>query len=136
MGRETYIDYRLWRDGTMIDINDSLTPFPDGVSIRIPDKSIEYWKGGELHREDGPSLIERNGDQYWNINGIHHRDNGPATVRVDGDRFWFKNGKGHREDGPAIIRGDGTLEWKLFGQKLTEEQWIKRMTNEQKGRTL
>ena len=48
---------------------------------------------GELHRDDGPALISKNGDQYWFQHGKRHRDDGPAIEWLDGDKFWYSNDK-------------------------------------------
>ena len=40
------------------------------------------WKNskGQLHREDGPAIIEPDGDKHWYIKGQLHREDGPAWV--------------------------------------------------------
>lgn len=55
--------------------------------------ACEYFKNGQLHRDDGPAVIYPNGDQYWWKEGKIHRDDGPATVWSDGTLEWWKEGK-------------------------------------------
>ena len=51
----------------------------------------EYYKGGGLHREDGPAKIYyyRNGnimaEEYYK-DGVRHRDNGPVAI------YYYKSG--------------------------------------------
>ena len=71
---------------------------------------------GRLHRDDDkPSLIFRNGKQ-WFQNGRLHRVNRPAAVYDNGTKHWFQDGKHHRIDGPAAIYHNGKKEWFLFGK--------------------
>lgn len=58
---------------------------------------------GQLHRDDGPAVIEEKGDQHWFVNGEHHREGAPATVYANGSVAWYKNGFLHKEDGPAVV---------------------------------
>jgi hypothetical protein len=57
------------------------------------------------------TTIDDNGTKYWHKNGQLHREDGPAVVEPDGTEWWYRNGQLHREDGPAIIRSDGTEYW-------------------------
>ena len=96
-----------------------------------------WFKGGELHRENGPAVIykscrhliwckydkiHRDGDlpavidsdyQSWFKEGIAHRDGDmPAIVYADGSQEWYKEGKNHRDgDLPAVVYADGSQEW-------------------------
>ena len=75
-----------------------------------------YWfKGGKLHREDGPALEWPDGTKFWFINGQNHRENGPAIEWANGDKRWYFNGNLHREDGPAIESSNGTRMWYFNG---------------------
>lgn len=78
-----------------------------------------YWYiNGELHREDGPAVMNRirthkypHPDIYNSIsdtyykNGKRHRDGDlPALVDLNESRLiWYKNGKPHRDIGPASV---------------------------------
>ncbi len=64
-----------------------------------------------LHRENGPAVIDVDGNQYWCKNGEYHRENGPAVIWHDGSQVWYKNGKSHRDNGPAAIYADNSKEW-------------------------
>jgi hypothetical protein len=76
--------------------------------------SLEWWKDGELHREDDkPAWIYADGALEWLKNGDWHRDGDkPAVIDADGSLRWYKNGLRHRDsDKPATICPDGTLVW-------------------------
>jgi len=57
------------------------------------DKSISYYKGYLLHREDGPAVEYSNGDKQWLLNGIFHREDGPAMEWANGSKNWALNGR-------------------------------------------
>lgn len=82
----------------------------------------------ERHREDGPAIEnKRNGYKAWWLNGKLHREGAPAIERADGTKFWYLNGKLHREDGPAVEWANGDKVWYLNGERLTEEDFNKRI---------
>ena len=82
-----------------------------------------YYLNGELHREDGPAIIEEDDTLIYYLNGELHREDGPAFIWGDGTVFYYLNGSLHREDGPAIIRTDGTVSYFINGKNITKE-WI------------
>lgn len=46
----------------------------------------------ELHREDGPALIDDVAEEWW-VNGYLHREDGPAIIYRDGaDSVWMVKG--------------------------------------------
>jgi uncharacterized protein YgiM (DUF1202 family) len=51
-----------------------------------------------------------------------------VVVYADGEKYWYLNGNLHREDGPAVERADGDKYWYLNDERLTEEEFNKRMT--------
>jgi hypothetical protein len=61
---------------------------------------------------------------------ILHREDGPAYEGYDGTKAWYINEKTHREDGPAIEWKDGSVSWYLNGEKLTEQEFLKRTAKE------
>jgi hypothetical protein len=63
---------------------------------------------GQLHREDGPAIINTNGDKLWYLNDLLHREDGPAIERVNESKHWFLHGECHRADGPATEYKDHT----------------------------
>ena len=67
------------------------------------------------------------GNSYYNDKMQLHREDGPAVIDADGYQAWWINGKRHREDGPAIIHADGTQEWYLNHKDVTVEvnEWFK-----------
>jgi len=88
-----------------------------------------YWynQNGLLHREDGPAVEWIDGTKEWYRNGLLHREDGPASEWADGTKEWYRNGWLHREDGPASEWADGTKEWWLNGEKVTEEEFNRRV---------
>jgi len=52
--------------------------------------TIEYFKNGKYHRENGPAIIWPNGDKEWYLNGRCHREDGPADIFSDGTKnYWY-----------------------------------------------
>ena len=40
--------------------------------------------------EDGVEIkVKPNGDRIWYLHGVIHRDDGPTVVRRNGDKWWF-----------------------------------------------
>ena len=54
-----------------------------------------------FHRDDGPAIVEVNGQEEWYQNGKLHREDGPALKFDEDYQEWYQNDKLHREDGPA-----------------------------------
>ena len=55
---------------------------------------IEYKNdNNDLHRLDGPALIDANGYQAWYKHGFWHREDGPAIIYHDGRQAWYRNGE-------------------------------------------
>ena len=67
-------------------------------------------------------LDETSGRQEWRQNGNLHREDGPAVIDNIG-KMWFQHGLMHREDGPAIIGEDKSRLWLLKNQLLAEADW-------------
>jgi hypothetical protein len=40
----------------------------------------------------GPSVEWADGTKYWNLNGQLHREDGPAVIEVDGSEHWYIEG--------------------------------------------
>lgn len=75
--------------------NPSLLNALQGVEVvHYVYKTSEEWRKvtGELHREDGPARIEKNGDFRYLINNLWHRIDGPA-IRIDQQLLWYVNGE-------------------------------------------
>jgi len=84
--------------------------------------SINYNRyHGELHRDDGPAVINSTGTKKWYYHGKLYRDDGPAIIFSNGMKEWMYHGELHRDDGPAIIYSDGDKEWFLYGKKISKE---------------
>jgi hypothetical protein len=93
----------------------------------VEDLKIYRNERGELHRVDGPAIINPNGLREWYQNGEYHRDDGPAFEYHDGYTAWYQRGLLHRLDGPAIVHPDKTNEWYINGNHVTMqvERWLK-----------
>lgn len=50
------------------------------------------------------TITERGDIVYKNSLGELHREDGPAIINPNGECWWFKNDKAHRLGGPAMIR--------------------------------
>ena len=37
-------------------------------------------------------IVTTDGTQLWYKNGEYHRDNGPSVIYNNGIQFWYKNG--------------------------------------------
>lgn len=74
------------------------------------------------HREDGPAIVDGDGNKYWFWRDKQHRDGDePAVELKDGTKGWWKHGQQHRETGPAVIYPDGREEWWIDGKQLSEK---------------
>jgi hypothetical protein len=82
-----------------------------------------------LHREDGPALINSEGEKRWYLHGKLHRVDGPAIESpFGGYKAWLYHGRLHRVDGPAIEGLSGHHEWFYLGMKIkcsSTEEFIK-----------
>lgn len=90
---EHFIYYSL-PDGRKHNINDE-------PAIVWKDGSLEWWKEGLLHRENGPSMIHQIPDSncpfYYRYHqkGFLHRLDGPAIIEYKRTEWWFN---GHNVD--------------------------------------
>jgi hypothetical protein len=71
--------------------------------IHLRDGTRAHYKGGALHRLDGPAVEKPDGSQRWYVEGQIHRDDGPAIITKGYVSKWYRRNKLHREDGPAIV---------------------------------
>lgn len=90
----------------------------------VSSNTLDWWREGKNHREDGPAHISRcmfhtyiGFILHWCKNDLWHREGGPATITEYGQTFYL-NHKLHREDGPAIISWEGTERYFLNGKEL------------------
>jgi hypothetical protein len=50
----------------------TITKLPNDCQLRqYPDGLVIYYRGRVIHREDGPAVIEANGNKEWFFNGVH-----------------------------------------------------------------
>lgn len=87
--------------------------------IQTPQGHQEYRNlSGQLHRLDGPAVINPNQCELWVFKGKLHRTDGPVIEQNDGWSCWYQNGKRHRIDGPAYIDLTYNLQQWYFNGKL------------------
>ena len=76
----------------------------------------------DIHRDDGPAIIDHDGTEKWCQYGRLHREDGPAVIYPDGGKEWWYEGQLHRNDGPAVIKyyqwRDYGLRWFYHGKEL------------------
>lgn len=85
---------------TVIRLGDLDTRPSNFTGIAIVESIGNRWyKGGELHREDGPAVENKNGYKEW-----------------------FKEGKRHRTNGPAVEWGVRHKEWWIEGERYYSEK--------------
>ena len=87
--------------------------------IAREDGSVSHYLDGELHCEDAPAVISKEGQPRWYLKGKRHRVDGPAIISNDGKEEWYYNGVKHRIGGPAVIKPNGTVEFWEEGQKVS-----------------
>ena len=95
----------------------------DDAAIEYKDGTKEWYKHGELHRDDDfPAVEDADGNKEWYKNGKRHREGDlPAIEDEDGNKEWYKNGQRHRdEDLPAIEDEDGNKCWYKNGTRHRE----------------
>jgi hypothetical protein len=101
-------------------------------------KDRRQWKlNGMLHRIDGPTIIWRNGNEYWYKYNRYHRNILPdgtaepsiSCTNVTGTRYnvWYVDGKKHRIDGPAYMDSSGLHEYYIDGEFMTIETFINKV---------
>ena len=68
---------------------------------------------------------------YYKDDGIQiHRENGPAIIWKDGSTFWYLNDQCHRIDGPAAEYSNGVKLWFIHGEEIdckTNEEFLRLM---------
>ena len=88
----------------------------NGPAVIDTDGQFSWIRLGVLHRLDGPAQRNSDGECYYQ-NGLLHRLDGPAEIWLGGSKFWYRFGKIHREDGPACEYPDGAIEYWIDGRK-------------------
>ena len=74
--------------------------------------------------------------EVWYKDDEIHREDGPAVIGKDGTKEWLINGKLHREDGPATIWSNGRKEWWLNDSSVSKETWWESISYEMKVKAL
>lgn len=113
---------KVTSQGTVLYKNDSGEFHRDnGPAVVEADGQEEWYQNGKLHREDGPALKFGEDYQEWYQNDKLHREDGPATTHPGGTESWWQNGQRHREDGPAIVRSHREGDWYKNGEPHRED---------------
>ena len=95
----------------------------DGPALLRRDGTEEWYKHGKLHREDGPAIEGgASAGEQWYLNGQRHREDGPAVDQPDGHQSWWRHGQKHRFGGPAITWAAGDVEWWVYGVEMSEAE--------------
>lgn len=96
----------------------------DGPALIQPDGTEAWYRNGKCHRENGPALETPDGSKAWYFKGNLHREDGPAIENYNGSRTWFYHGSLHRIGGPAVCyTGEDYFKWYLYGVRMTEEEY-------------
>ena len=77
----------------------------------------------QLHRTDGPAVIDDYGEA-WYQNGQQHRVDGPAAIHRK-LKMWYQNGELHRLCGPAVEwsdNDDNIVRWWIHGKSLDTQE--------------
>jgi hypothetical protein len=82
-----------------------------------------YNSADQLHRDEGPAIIQFDGTEKWYQNGKLHRDAGPAIEYASGVKEWRINGQRHRDAGPAVIWANGRKEWYYKGVRYEKSDY-------------
>ena len=87
--------------------------------------TLFYDKDYNLHNENGPAVINPNGDCEWWLNGKKHRIDGPA-ISHDSDNYfeWWVDGKRHNENGPAICFANGNYSWFIDNINYSQSEFL------------
>lgn len=79
--------------------------------------TVEWYKNGFLHREDGPAFQNEYHKVWWQ-NGQKHRIDGPAIEYNSGHKAWFFKGKSYSAEDHFDIAffnaSPSQQEWMLF----------------------
>ena len=95
------------------DYNDIPKDFTGDCKITW-DNSIRYYKNGEVHKEDGPAIILKNGTKYWVINSKIHNEISHAYEDSKCKSWWYNN----------IRYG--------YDEEFTNETWIEFVENKKR----
>lgn len=97
-------------------------------------RTDEYCIDGKLHREDGPAIVDSNGNEKWYKNGELHRIDGPAVIlslNEDKNKFiaeYWENGcrvfGGNSKDGFKKNEYLPKCFGKFFGDKIVYRHFL------------
>jgi len=111
---EASLDKLSWSERSWEDFN---------IDKDVDDIIVHQDENGEIHSDDGPAVITKDGTKYWYQHGKIHRDNGPAIEFDTGVKSWVQDGWLHRTDGPAIEKPAGDNEYYLNGKFMYLRAW-------------
>ena len=102
----------------------------NGPSIVHKDGTEEYYINGYKGRLDGPTVVSPTGYQEYWTNGKIGRKEGPAIIYADGGKDWLWDGLYHRKEGPAREFSDGTKHYFYEGKQIfaaNDKEFIKKI---------
>ncbi len=87
--------------------------------------------------ESSPVKDALTGTIYWkNADGFLHREDGPSIIWKNGDYMWYYLEKAHCAIGPAMKIGNTVL-WYYHGVYFNyQEEWFEALTLEEKRRAI
>ena len=157
----TQDEFDIYLDGLSKDeldeyYNKKREPVDEPVLFETDDLGTKIWRNemGQLHREDGPAAIGKNGHgtyylngtaltpedyckvprideqgnkRWFNKDGKLHRDNDlPAAEMTNGYKAWYIDGERHRNNGPAVVYQNGSVKWYMNGKNLEHSETLAR----------
>lgn len=120
-----------WINGTKYSIENH-QKHPDVIDhknkqMKAKPLNIATWV--QIHgQHEGYFFIEDEGTYIYLKKGIRrHREDGPALIDKEGNKYWWQNDKKHRLDGPAIEFHDGKVEYWIDDVHYSKESYLKKI---------
>lgn len=125
---KNYSEETYWKHSDVMTYKKKTKPaLPKAKILDVP-KTIASWTkvtnndAGHLFLEDEETHI------YLKKGIIRHREDGPAVVDKQGNKFWWYQNKKHRLDGPAVEYSNGQVEyWIDDSRYITKESYLKKI---------
>lgn len=94
--------------------------------------SVAWYKNGFIYREDKPSVLcIKNKYKAYHIDNQLHRENGPAVIEANGDLHWFINDKELTEEAFNNIKSLKDISLYLVSSIDGEREFAKIMYNKE-----
>ena len=69
-----------------------------GTCKTVDDGILHWYKEGQLHRIDGPAIIQKGWRKIWYQHNHIHRLDGAAVEWDDGHKTWYVHGTNYTEE--------------------------------------